>query len=110
MLEEISFLSEPCDGIIMAKAMWNGTVLADSDKFEIVEGNIYFPEETINQQYFKKTNKKTVCFWKGVASYYTINVNGNENKDAAWYYPNPSHAAKRIKNHVAFWKGIIVEK
>ncbi|MHA2105982.1 MAG: DUF427 domain-containing protein, partial [Candidatus Hodarchaeales archaeon] len=74
----------------MARAIWNGVVLAESDKFETVEGNIYFPEESINKEHFEKSNENSVCFWKGVSSYYTINANGKENKNAAWYYPNPS--------------------
>lgn len=100
----------PNEGITMAKAVWNGIVLAESDKYEIVEGNVYFPEESIKKQYFKKSDKNTVCFWKGVASYYTINANGRVNKDAAWYYPNPTQAAKKIINHIAFWKGVQVER
>lgn len=93
----------------MAKAMWNGVVLAESDKTEVVEGNQYFPADSVNREYFKETSTHTTCPWKGLASYYTIEVNGKENKDAAWYYPAPKDAAKQIKDHVAFWKGVEVQ-
>ena len=93
----------------MAKAMWNGVVLAESDKTEVVEGNQYFPPDSVKREYFKETNTHTTCPWKGLASYYTIEVNGKENKDAAWYYPAPKDAAKQIKDHVAFWKGVEVQ-
>ena len=94
----------------MAKAIWSNMVIAESDDYEMVEGNVYFPEDSIKSEYFKKSDTKTNCPWKGIASYYTINVNGNENKDASWYYPDPTDAAKNIKNHVAFWKGVKIEK
>ncbi len=93
----------------MAKATWNGVVLAESDKTEVVEGNQYFPADSVKREYFKETDTHTTCPWKGLASYYTIEVNGKENKDAAWYYPAPKDAAKQIKDHVAFWKGVEVE-
>lgn len=93
----------------MAKAMWNGVVLAESDKTEVVEGNQYFPPESVKREYFKETSTHTTCPWKGLASYYTIEVDGKENKDAAWYYPAPKDAAKQIKDHVAFWKGVEVQ-
>ncbi len=93
----------------MAKAMWNGVVLAESDKTEVVEGNQYFPPDSVKREYFKETSTHTTCPWKGLASYYTIEVNGKENKDAAWYYPAPKDAAKQIKDHVAFWKGVEVQ-
>ncbi len=93
----------------MAKAMWNGVVLAESDKTEVVEGNQYFPPESVKHEYFKETSTHTTCPWKGLASYYTIEVDGKENKDAAWYYPAPKDAAKQIKDHVAFWKGVEVQ-
>ncbi len=92
----------------MAKAIWNGTVLAESDKTEVVEGNQYFPAESINKDLFKASDTHSVCPWKGTASYYTISVDGKENKDAAWYYPAPKDAAKQIKDYVAFWKGVEV--
>ncbi len=93
----------------MAKAVWNGVVLAESDKTEVVEGNQYFPPDSVKREYFKETDTHTTCPWKGLASYYTIEVNGKENKDAAWYYPAPKDAAKQIKDHVAFWKGVEVQ-
>lgn len=93
----------------MAKAIWNGAILAESDQTEIVEGNHYFPRHTINQEFFKESNHHTTCPWKGVASYYTIQVNGQTNENAAWYYPNPKAAASNIKNYVAFWRGVQVE-
>lgn len=94
----------------MAKAIWNGVILAESDNCQIVEGNYYFPPETINQEYFKTSDTHTTCSWKGVASYYTISVNGQENKDAAWYYPQAKEKAKNIEGYIAFWKGVKVEK
>jgi len=93
----------------MAKAMWNGAVLAESNNCEIVEGNYYFPPDTINQEYFKPSNTHTTCSWKGIASYYTIVVDEQENKDAAWYYPETKEKANHIKNYVAFWRGVKVE-
>jgi uncharacterized protein (DUF427 family) len=94
----------------MPKAIWNGAVLAESDQCEVVEGNQYFPPQAIKREYFKPSPVHTTCPWKGEASYYTIEVNGQVNKDAAWYYPSPKDAAKRIKDYVAFWKGVTVEK
>ncbi|MDG2990419.1 DUF427 domain-containing protein [Candidatus Synechococcus calcipolaris G9] len=93
----------------MAKATWNGVVLAESDRCEVVEGNQYFPPESLNQDYFQASPTHTTCGWKGTASYYTLVVNGQENKDAAWYYPDPKEAAKKIKGYVAFWRGVKVE-
>ena len=93
----------------MAKATWNGTVLAESDRCEVVEGNQYFPPDSIHQEFFKDSSKHTSCPWKGEASYYTLEVEGQENKDAAWYYPNPKERAKNIKDYVAFWRGVKVE-
>jgi uncharacterized protein (DUF427 family) len=94
----------------MARALWNGKVLAQSDKFEIVEGNVYFPPEAIDRQYFKASPTTTECSWKGTAHYYTVAVEGTENKDAAWYYPAPKDAAANIKDHIAFWHGVSVER
>ncbi len=94
---------------VMPKAIWNGAVLAESDRCEVVEGNQYFPPDAINAQYFKDSSTHTTCPWKGVASYYTIEVDGQTNKDAAWYYPDPKDAAKNIKGYIAFWKGVKVE-
>lgn len=92
----------------MAKAIWNGAILAESNQTEMVEGNHYFPPNSINRAYFKASNKHTACPWKGVASYYDIVVNGKTNEGAAWYYPTPSAAASQIKDHVAFWRGVQV--
>ncbi|MCZ6478984.1 MAG: DUF427 domain-containing protein [candidate division NC10 bacterium] len=93
----------------MPKAIWNGAVLAESDRCEVVEGNYYFPPESINQQYFKESDKHTTCPWKGMANYYDIVVEGQVNKDAAWYYPATKEAAQNIKGYTAFWKGVKVE-
>lgn len=93
----------------MAKAIWNGTVVAESDRIETVEGNAYFPPDSLKMDYFKPSDKKTSCPWKGVASYYTLVVDGQTNKDAAWTYPDPKDAAQNIKEHVAFWRGVQVE-
>ena len=93
----------------MPKAIWNGATLAESNNCEVVEGNQYFPADSVNRQYFQASDTHTVCPWKGTASYYTVVVDGKENKDAAWYYPEPKDAAKQIKDHVAFWKGVTVE-
>jgi uncharacterized protein (DUF427 family) len=90
------------------KAIWNNTVLAESQDTLLVENNHYFPEDSINKEYFEASTTHTQCPWKGEASYYTLNVNGERNPDAAWYYPNPKHAAREIKNRVAFWKGVQV--
>jgi len=87
-----------------ATAKVNGTVVADADTYEVVEGNIYFPPSSVKKEYFNSTNTHTKCPWKGEASYYTINVDGTELKDAAWYYPQPLEKAKHIKDHVAFCK------
>ncbi len=90
------------------KATWNGIVLAESDRCEVVDGNQYFPPDSLNMDYFKPSNTHTTCGWKGVASYYSIEVNGETNNDAAWYYPEPKDAAKNIKGYVAFWRGVKV--
>ncbi len=94
----------------MAKALWNGKTLAESDNIEVVEGNLYFPADSIDCTLFKKSDTTSVCPWKGTASYYTLVVDGKENPDAAWYYPTPKDAAKQIKDRVAFWKGVEVVK
>ncbi len=94
----------------MPRAIWNGKVIAESDRFETVEGNVYFPPEAIKRQYFRPSDTHTVCPWKGTASYYTLEVDGKENKDAAWYYPETKEAADNIRGHVAFWRGVTVEK
>lgn len=94
----------------MTRAIWNGAVLAESDRCEVVEGNQYFPPDSLNMAYFQESSTHTTCSWKGVASYYTIVVDGKTNPDAAWYYPAPKDAAKNIAGYVAFWKGVTVEK
>jgi len=91
------------------KATWNDTVVAESDKTVVVEGNHYFPPETINKEYFQPSSTHTTCPWKGEASYYNVVVNGETNEDAAWYYPQPKDAATEIKDHVAFWRGVKVQ-
>ena len=91
------------------KATWREAVLAESDDTVVVEGNHYFPADSINRAYFQQSNTHTTCPWKGKASYYDVVVDGQVNKDAAWYYPEPKQAATNIKDHVAFWKGVKVE-
>ena len=90
------------------KAKWNGEILAESNDTIVIEGNHYFPPQSINKNLFKETNSHTSCPWKGLASYYDIAVNGYTNKDAAWYYPEVSELAKGIKGYVAFWNGVEV--
>lgn len=90
------------------KAIWNGQVLAESSDTLVVENNHYFPASSINKEYFKESATHTTCPWKGVASYYNIEVNGDTNQDAAWYYPSASDLAKNIEGYVAFWKGVEV--
>lgn len=92
----------------MVKAIWNGAVIAESNQTEIVEGNHYFPPESLSRQYFRESNTTSVCAWKGLASYYTLVVDGKENRNAAWYYSNPKPAAAKIAGKVAFWKGVKV--
>ncbi len=92
----------------MPKAIWNNKILAESDNTEIVEGNHYFPADSIKQEFFTGSDTRSTCPWKGEASYYNIVVDGKTNSDAGWYYPNPKPAAENIKNFVAFWKGIEV--
>lgn len=93
----------------MVRATWNGVVLAESSDTVIVEGNHYFPAESVNMAYFREASLHTTCPWKGLASYYDVVVDGNVNKEAAWYYPAPKDAAKHITNRVAFWRGVKVE-
>jgi uncharacterized protein (DUF427 family) len=90
------------------KAVWNGTVLAESEHTEVVEGNHYFPPSAIKREFFKTSERHSTCPWKGVASYYTLEVNGQRNADAAWFYPQTKEAAKNIEGYVAFWKGVEV--
>ena len=94
----------------MTRAIWQGAVLAESDRTEVVEGNHYFPPAALRREYFRASATHTVCGWKGTASYYDVVVDGEENKDAAWYYPTPLPAAKNIAGYVAFWKGVTVER
>ena len=93
----------------MAKAIWNGTVVAESDQTEMVDGNHYFPADSIKSEYFLPNSDTTVCGWKGTANYYDVVVNGETNVGAAWYYADPKPEAANIKDHVAFWKGVTVE-
>ncbi len=90
------------------KAIWNDTLIAESDNTIVVEGNHYFPPESVRQEYLVPSETHTTCPWKGRASYYTINIDGEENRDAAWFYPEPKSGATEIKDHVAFWKGVEV--
>jgi uncharacterized protein (DUF427 family) len=99
-------LTETIGRAYMAKAIWNGQTIAESDKVETIEGNIYFPEETVNRAFLRPSSTSSNCPWKGMARYYTVLVDGQENPDAAWYYPNPKSAAKTVKHHVAFWRGV----
>ena len=92
----------------MPKAIWNNKILAESDNTEIVEGNHYFPADSVNREYFRDSETRSACPWKGEASYYNIKVDGKTNADAAWYYPEPKPAANNIKNYVAFWNGVEV--
>jgi len=94
--------------LIMATATWNGTVIAQSDKTETVEGNHYFPLDSVKAEYLQPSDYHTVCPWNGTASYYTLEVDGQQNPDAAWFYPQPKSAAAQIKDHVAFWRGVTV--
>ena len=90
------------------KAIWNNKIIAESNNTIVVENNHYFPLKSIKQEFFIPSTTKTTCYWKGEASYFTIVVNGKENKDAAWFYGRPFVAAENIKNYVAFWKGVKV--
>jgi uncharacterized protein (DUF427 family) len=92
------------------QAVWNGAVLAESDRTIVVGGNHYFPPEDINREYLEASGKHTVCPWKGTASYYDVVVDGERNRAAAWYYPRPSRAAAQLKGHVAFWHGVKVKR
>ena len=94
----------------MARAIWKGKVIAESDAYESLEGNIYFPPDSLRQEYFKESERTSLCPWKGTAEYYTVVVDGEENPDAAWFYADPKSAAAQIKDHVAFWRGVTVER
>jgi len=93
----------------MTTATWNGATIAKSDETVVLEGNHYFPREAIRNEYFQDSSTHTICPWKGEASYFNVVVNGEVNKDAAWYYPDPKQAAAEIKDRVAFWRGVKVE-
>ena len=92
------------------KAIWNEVVIAESDDTVVVEGNHYFPAAALKREYVQPSGTQTHCHWKGVACYYSLQVNGRLNKDAVWYYPDPKPAANQISNRVAFWKGVRVER
>ena len=92
----------------MTTATWNGTVIAESDDTVVVEGNHYFPRQSVRADLLRESDTNTVCPWKGTASYYSLEVDGETNADAAWYYPTPKDAAKEITGRVAFWKGVEV--
>jgi uncharacterized protein (DUF427 family) len=93
----------------MVKAIWEGTVLAETEDIVVLEGNSYFPANAIHQEYFMPSRHTTFCPWKGTANYYDVEVNGKKNPAAAWYYPEPSPAANEIRGRVAFWRGVEVE-
>jgi len=93
----------------MPKAIWNGAVIAESDDTVVIDGNHYFPHDAIKKEFYKPSEQSSVCPWKGTASYYTLEVNGEKNEDAAWFYPEPKPDAENIKNRVAFWRGVVVE-
>lgn len=94
----------------MPKATWNGAVLAESDSFEEVEGNVYFPPESLKREFFSDSEKTSSCFWKGTASYFNVTVDGETNADCAWTYKEPKEKAASIKDHVAFWHGVEVTR
>jgi uncharacterized protein (DUF427 family) len=94
----------------VARATWNGTLIAESDRFEIVEGNVYFPPESVKADLLRSSDTHTVCEWKGTASYYDVVVGDQVNRDAAWYYPETLDAAKNVEGYVAFWRGVSVER
>lgn len=91
------------------KAIWNGVVIAESSETKVIEGNHYFPKDSIRQEYFKESETQSVCPWKGTASYYSLEVDGQSNADAAWYYPETRPMAKEFEGYVAFWKGVEVK-
>jgi uncharacterized protein (DUF427 family) len=94
----------------MVKAIWNGVVIAESNETKVVEGNHYFPPDSIKKEYLKESKTTSICPWKGKASYYDVVVKGKVNKAAAWHYPKPSLLAKKIKDHIAFWNGIEIKE
>ncbi len=92
------------------KAVWNGAIVADSDATRVVEGNHYFPPDSIHRKYFKDSRTTSICPWKGQASYYTLEVAGTRNENAAWYYARPREAAAEIKDYIGFWRGVEVSE
>jgi uncharacterized protein (DUF427 family) len=88
------------------KAIWKDAILAESDKTIVVEGNHYFPPESIKREYFQASETHSTCPWKGIASYYHVQIGDQVNRDSAWYYPGPKEAARTIKDHLAFWRGV----
>jgi uncharacterized protein (DUF427 family) len=92
------------------KAIWNGKTIAESGNTMVVENNHYFPEDSLNKEYFRESSHHTSCPWKGKASYFTIEVEGKKNENAAWFYPSPKEAASNIKGYIAFWKGVEVKE
>ena len=94
----------------MVKAIWKDTVIAECDNTEIVEGNHYFPPECVKKEYLNESDTHTTCPWKGLANYYNIVVEDEANNDAAWYYPEPKSAASKIKDYIAFWKGVEIQE
>jgi len=93
----------------MPKAVWNGTVIAESERTKVVEGNQYFPPDAVRREHLRESSTHTTCPWKGVASYYDVVVGNEVNKDAAWYYPETKEAANDIRGYIAFWRGVSVE-
>lgn len=93
----------------MARAIWNGAVIAESDDIVTVEGNVYFPRESLDPTALAESAHTSVCSWKGTANYYSLVVDGAENRDAVWYYANPKDAAEMVAGRVAFWKGVTIE-
>jgi uncharacterized protein (DUF427 family) len=92
----------------MAKAIWNGALIAQSDTYEVVEGNVYFPAGSLDRKYLRPSDNTSMCGWKGTANYFDLVVNGEVNRNAAWYYSDPKPEAQKIRGHVAFWKGVQV--
>ena len=94
----------------MPRAIWNGVVVAESDRFELVEGNVYFPRAAVKAELLRDSDQTSFCPWKGTARYHDLVVNGQVNAGAAWYYPDPKPAAANITDHIAFWRGVTVER
>lgn len=94
----------------MARAIWSGQVIAESDRFEVVEGNVYFPPDTVRAERLRPSDRSSICAWKGTARYHDVVVDGQVNAAAAWTYPEPKPEAANIKGHIAFWKGVTVER